>query len=332
MDQDKISKIDSELAGLQSDIEALNKMNQKKFGGGEHNLKVGFDLGVLCNIASKEQLQMEVERILVPGIKNYVHDAGSKGVIVGISGGIDSAVVATLAVRALGNFWVKGVYMPCQKDIYTQYSNEEDSDRQDAQELANWLDIEFSVLDFTTPYTVFLHRINLANGARTGLHGEISPEARANLKARMRMAALYALKEDLNYLCIGTGNRTELMTGYLTKYGDGGVDFEPLGEYYKTEVKILANILGIKDAVPNIVNKAPSARLTPGQTDEDDLGMSYEELDQILCSLSARHGVAPKKSWREFDEKKVSKVLGMIDRSAHKRKSPPSIKRSHYDC
>jgi len=313
---------------LDEEFAELERAGKKPFGGGEPKMTVEFDTSVINGFASREQLDKDIEEILVPGIKEYVDNARAKGVIIGISGGIDSAVVAALAVKALGDFWVKGVYMPCQADLDTPYSAEEMQDRADAYALADWLGIEISTLDFTTPFIVFRHRANLANGTATGRQGEISNFASSNMKARMRMVALYAMKEDMNYLCIGTGNKTELMIGYLTKYGDGGVDFEPLGDYYKTEVRIMADILGINDAVPNISAKSPSARLTPGQTDEGDLGMTYEELDKILCSLSVEPGGIRLKNWVEFDEHMVQKVLGMINRSEHKRFAPPTIGRS----
>jgi len=298
-----------------SDIDILSKVF------GKSALEV-FDQPVIRSFATREELDEKINEVIISGISEYVRKSHAKGVIVGISGGIDSAVVATLSVKALGDFWVKGVYMPCCSNLSVGYSEEEKQDEVDAFALADWLEIEIDKVDLTTSYTVLSNNINRVLGHAGGGSGEMSSMARANLKARLRMSTLYGMKEDLNYLCIGTGNKTEIMVGYLTKYGDGGVDFEPLGEYYKTEVKIMADILGIKDSVPNIVNKAPSARLTPGQTDEDDLGASYEDIDRALMDLEyGKRG--PEERIKLKKQMAIKNVL-----SKHKRNAPPVILRN----
>ena len=268
---------------------------------------------------NREYLSEEINELIIPGIKNFVKNSGSKGVVLGISGGIDSAVVAALSVKALGDYWVKGVYMPCKSNMDDDYSEEEKQDKEDAINLSKWLGIEMSILDLTTPYMVFRHRVNLANGTPTGTHGEISQSACGNMKARMRMTALYALKEDLNYLCIGTGNLTEIELGYYTKYGDGGVDFEPIGKYYKTEVKTIADILGIKESVPSIFTKSPSARLSPGQTDERDIGASYDDIDYVLMCISNQINIP------DHLTELGNKIINRISKNIHKRYAPPII-------
>ena len=165
--------------------------------------------------ATREKLEQEVNDILIPGIKEFVNKAHAKGVILGISGGIDSAVVATLCVKALGDFWVKGVYMPCHSDLEILPSDDEKQDHKDAYDLAKWLGIEIDTLDLTTPFIVLRTRLNLLNRTSDGTVKEITPAAAGNVKARMRMVSLYALKEDLNYLCVGTGNKTEISIGYF---------------------------------------------------------------------------------------------------------------------
>jgi len=273
-------------------------------------------------ILNHETLIEEIEGNIKPGIVNYVKNAGAKGVILGISGGIDSAVVAALCAEALGDFWVKGIYMPCCSDMDKGYSVEEKQDAKDAQDLACWLRIEMDVIDLTTPFVVLKNAINRTLIHQNGGQTKISRAAESNIKSRLRMVTLYGAKEDLNYLCVGTSNKTELYTGYFTKFGDGGVDFEPIGEYYKTEVKILAEILGIKDNVPNICNKAPSARLFPGQTDEGELGGSYELIDSIIEDLEKEREIKPE----YLDLAKSLQKRNMT--SLHKIHPIPSIPRS----
>jgi NAD+ synthase len=139
--------------------------------------------------------------------------------------------------------------------------------------------------------------------------------ARANLKPRLRMATLYYLAQSRNYLVAGTGNKPELMVGYFTKYGDGGVDLEPLGELYKHEVRGLACALGIPQP---IIDRAPSPGLWPGQTDEGEMGITYAEIDAILAAWEA--GETP-----QLPQDRVDKVRGMVARSAHKRAVPPAF-------
>ena len=136
----------------------------------------------------------------------------------------------------------------------------------------------------------------------------------ANLKARLRMVTLYYLANDRNYLVAGTGNRSEIMIGYFTKYGDGGVDLEPLGELYKWEVRRLARHVGVPREV---VERPPTAGLWPGQTDEAEIGLTYEQLDEALAAIErgATDGIEPAV---------LARVERMIERSAHKRQMPPT--------
>jgi NAD+ synthase len=139
--------------------------------------------------------------------------------------------------------------------------------------------------------------------------------ALANLKPRLRMTALYYLAQSHNYLVAGTGNLSEIMVGYFTKYGDGGVDFEPLGELYKHEVRALARALGLPES---IITRPPTAGLWPGQTDEAELGITYDELDAILAALARGYDSgAP--------EETVARVWRMVEASAHKRATPPTF-------
>jgi len=141
-----------------------------------------------------------------------------------------------------------------------------------------------------------------------GFDAETEKLAQANLKPRLRMLTLYYLANRLGYLVVGSGNRSELEVGYFTKYGDGGVDILPLGNLLKSEVWELARYLGIPE---EIISKPPSAGLWPGQTDEGELGISYEELDRYLMSGEASAEVK-------------QRIEALSRSSSHKRCPPPS--------
>jgi len=219
-------------------------------------------------------------------------EAGARGVLVGISGGVDSAVVLALSRRAVGDHAL-GLIMPCE-------SSKEDVD--DALEVARLLGAATTTIPLDEPYRRLL---------------EVLPEgnriARANLKPRLRMATLYYFANALNYLVAGTGNRSELAVGYFTKYGDGGADILPIGGLLKPQVCKLAHELGIPR---HIVEKVPTAGLWPGQTDEGEIGMSYETLDEIIEALAeGRRPNAPAVS--------VARVQALMKGSTHKRSLPP---------
>ncbi|HIP57929.1 MAG TPA: NAD(+) synthase, partial [Archaeoglobus profundus] len=140
---------------------------------------------------------------------------------------------------------------------------------------------------------------------------------------RVRMTICYYYANSLGYLVAGTGNKSELMTGYFTKYGDGGVDFLPIGDLYKTEVFELAKYLGVPE---KIIKKIPSAGLWAGQTDEDELGITYNKLDTILKGLEI--GYSPNEICKIYNvkEEDVRRVIHLIESSKHKRELPPIVK------
>ncbi len=224
-------------------------------------------------------------------IASSVREAGMRGVVVGLSGGLDSAVTAVLCRRALGDD-VLGVIVPCESDR---------RDEEDARLVATSLRIGAVTVRLEEPYHDLVRALPNA-----------TPLARANLKPRLRMAVMYSFANSLSYLVAGTGNKTELMVGYFTKYGDGGVDILPLGELQKTEVRRLATKLGVPK---RIIEKPPSAGLWEGQTDEDEMGITYEELDRALVAVETGRidGVAPET---------VERVERMVASSAHKRSCP----------
>jgi len=227
---------------------------------------------------------------IISWVRKQVKASGARGIVLGLSGGVDSAVAAALSVRAVGRKNVLGLFLPC---------NSSPQDLKDARLAARALKLKAKLVDLSAVYNSFLKALPDAPGL-----------AKSNLKPRLRMAALYYFANKLNYLVCGTGNKSEIMTGYFTKYGDGGADILPLGGLLKKQVRGLAKELGIPGP---IISKPPTAGLWQGQTDEGEMGITYSELDDILGRLEANYRqVAPRKT--------VSKVKEMIERSAHKRK------------
>jgi NAD+ synthase len=211
-------------------------------------------------------------------IREKVTEAGARGVVVGLSGGIDSAVVARLAQMAMPDH-VVGVMMPCHSDP---------RDEQDARLLAEHFNIAAIRVDLAPAYDRLVADLKTAvsqlppDQRPAPISDETDVKARvpiANVKPRLRMNTLYFIANSLNYLVAGTGNRSELTIGYFTKYGDGGVDILPIGKMLKSEVRAVARELGVPEP---IIEKAPSAGLWLGQTDETEMGFTYAELEKYL--------------------------------------------------
>lgn len=234
----------------------------------------------------------ELEGRLVTWLREKIRAAGAQGAIVGLSGGLDSAVVAVLCQRAFPRDTL-AVIMPC-------HSGEEDLLH------ARLLVERFDLLDrWINLDAVYDHLLTCLQEKLD--EGEVPALAKANLKPRLRMIALYFYAAQLNYLVVGTTNRSELAIGYTTKHGDGGVDLLPLGNLVKAEVRALAVHLGIPT---EIIAKPPSGGLWPGQTDEAEMGVTYEELDTYLKGgkVAAPTG---------------ARISRMQQRSQHKRQLPP---------
>ncbi len=206
------------------------------------------------------EASMIAER-LAEWIRIQTTAAGARGVVLGISGGIDSAVVAGLAVRAFPDTTL-GICLPCQ-------TRQEDIDHADLA--AKAIGFEYRTVDLLPVYDCFKSQL-----AGDGEHHAL---ALANIKPRLRMTTLYYYAQQRNYLVLGTGNRSELTIGYFTKYGDGGADLLPIGGLVKAQVVELAKHLGVPEP---IINKPPSAGLWEGQTDEGEIGISYADLDQYI--------------------------------------------------
>jgi len=236
---------------------------------------------------------------IVSWIRKKVDVAGAKGVIIGLSGGVDSSCVAVLCRKAFPNN-VLGVVMPCISNL---------QDEEHAKLIAEKFNIPFKIIDLEESFKTIFNSLEKE---------EYNEEKQnnlsiANLKPRLRMIALYYFANKFNYLVVGTDNKTEEMLGYFTKYGDGGVDILPMANLYKKDVKKLAGYLEIPE---EIINKKPSAGLWEGQTDEGEIGITYEEIDEILERIEKN------KELGDIEEEKVRKIREMIRVSEHKRKMP----------
>ncbi|WP_427365632.1 NAD(+) synthase [Candidatus Caldatribacterium saccharofermentans] len=234
--------------------------------------------------------QEEVARI-VQWMREKVLEARARGLVFGMSGGIDSSVVAVLAKKALGEN-VLGLVMPCYSDP---------ADLEDAREVAEQFSIPYRIIPLEKPFDTLLEVLGEEKAAKS------LPQA--NLKPRLRMCVLYFFANTLNYLVCGSSNRSELTVGYFTKYGDGGVDIAPLAHLTKRKVREIAAFLGIPE---HIIAKPPSAGLWPGQTDEGEMGLTYEILDRFI-----EEG--------EVEEPYRSKILSMVRQSTHKRRLPSML-------
>ncbi|HEV2389454.1 MAG TPA: NAD+ synthase, partial [Nitrososphaerales archaeon] len=241
------------------------------------------------------------KKSIIAFIKRKVEEGQADGAVLGISGGIDSAVTAYLSVEALGSRRVTGLIMP---DLRAT----PDEDVEDAKLVASELCIETKEIDVAPIHKAFMKSL------------ESSRLAEGNLRARIRMSLLYYHANLTNRLVIGTGDRSELLLGYFTKYGDGGVDVLPIADLYKTEVRRLGEALGINR---RIVAKRSSPRLWPGQLAESEIGMSYEAIDRLF-KLKFEEGleVPAIASKMKLNRAKVELILAKYQASEHKRQMP----------
>lgn len=230
---------------------------------------------------------------LTQWIKEEIQKADAKGAVVGLSGGIDSSVVAALCKRAFPDN-VLGVIMPC-------YSNPQDA--KDAKLVADTFSIPWEEYELNEPFDWFIRRFT---GKDYDVHSR--DLTIVNIKPRLRMTTLYFLAAQHNYLVVGTGNKAEIVVGHYTKYGDGGVDILPLANLVKSQVRALAEELGVPQ---RIIDKAPSAGLWFNHCDEQEMGVSYKDLDRYILTGEASESV--KKTIQLLESKRD-----------HKRHMPPT--------
>ncbi|MDG7016262.1 MAG: NAD+ synthase [Nitrososphaerota archaeon] len=244
-------------------------------------------------------------RKIVSFIKKSVEVSQAEGVVLGISGGIDSAATAYLCTEALGSRRVRGLIMP---DLRAT----PDQDVKDARLVATELCIETMEIDIAPIHKAYMKSL------------EPNRLAEGNLRARIRMSLLYYHASLMNRLVAGTGDRSELLIGYFTKYGDGGVDILPIADLYKTEVRRLGEVLGINR---RIIAKRSSPRLWPGHIAEEEIGSTYEVVDEVL-GLKFDEGLSDSAvaAKAKIDSDKLEAILSRYKASKHKRQMPEICK------
>ena len=244
-----------------------------------------------------EKSIVSVKRFLV----SRLAQSGLSGFVIGLSGGIDSAVSASLAVEAVGRDKVYGVLMP--------YKTSSRSSIDDATLHARQLGIEFQTIDISPMVDAYFGTIDESMRLRAG-----------NKMARERMSILFDIAQKMNRLVLGTGNRTETCLGYTTWYGDSACSLNPIGEMYKTDVRKVARELGVP---LSIIAKHPTADLWVGQTDESEIGVTYERIDQLLSLIIDRNLTSlVELEQAGFKRAEIDRVVTLLNKNAFKRRMP----------
>jgi NAD+ synthase len=243
-------------------------------------------------------------RVVAEFIRGQLRQAGFERLVLGLSGGIDSALVAYLVAEAIGAEQLLCVLMP--------YRTSSGASRTDAEAVVRALGCASELVDISPMVDAFF-----------AAAPEAAPLRRGNVMARQRMTVLYDRSVTWGGLVVGTGNKTESLIGYTTVFGDNACAFNPIGDLYKSQVRQLAAALGVPDA---IIRKAPSADLWPGQTDESEAGFSYPVLDRLLFWRIDKRRTDEEMTALGFDPALVAQVDRMIATSEFKRQVPPIAK------
>jgi NAD+ synthase len=238
------------------------------------------------------------EAVLTSFIRDAVETSGTQGVVVGLSGGVDSSLSAGLAARALGPERVHGFLLP--------YRTSSPESERDARAVAGHLGIPHRVIDISPMVDAYFE-----------IEADAPAERRGNKMARERMTILFDQAKKLDALVLGTSNKTEILLGYSTVFGDNASSLNPLGDLYKCQIWQLSRHLGLPSEV---IDKAPSADLWPGQTDEGELGFSYETADEVLYLLFDL-GLRPEEiAARGYEERVVRRIVSLEQRFRFKRR------------
>jgi len=249
------------------------------------------------------KLLPDTQKIIEKFIQTRVKEAGAKGVVIGLSGGVDSATTLALSVSALGSDNVKGLILPfIETESVTLASVH-----------AKSLKIQTQKIDISKVVRTF----------KDSTDSFSSQSSEGNLHSRVRMTFLYGEAFNSGSLVMGTSNKSELLVGYYTKWGDGASDLLPIGDIYKSQVYLLAEVLGVPKA---ILERKPTAELWDGQTDEDELGIDYSTLDQILLGIERQFSFKSLSSKTGIDLDAIKRIDNLIKLSIHKRVFPPVCK------
>ena len=254
---------------------------------------------------SQDELETVHDR-LVSFIEETVANAGAEGAVLGLSGGIDSTLTAYLAVEALGEEGLHGLTMPARVS--------DDELMSDAEAVAESLEIPYDVIEIEPIAEQFDEAFP---------EGVADHTAAGNVRVRTRAVLNYYVANTENRIVLGTGNRSEAMTGYFTKYGDQAVDCNPIGGLYKQQVRQLAAHVGVPH---ELVMQTPTAEMWEGQTDAEEMGMNYDHLDAVLA-LHVDGGLSKAATVRALDgvsADHVDRVVELVEGSEHKRSMPPA--------
>jgi NAD+ synthase len=253
-------------------------------------------------------------RVIAEFIRGQLTQAGFDRAVLGLSGGIDSALVAYLVAEAIGADKLLCVLMP--------YRTSSPESRADAEEVVRRLGCASELVDISLMVDGYYGADGVAGAA--GDEGlAASPLRRGNLMARMRMSVLYDRSVVWGGLVVGTGNKTEALIGYTTLFGDSACAFNPVGDLYKSQVRQVSADIGVPEA---IIRKAPSADLWPGQTDETEAGFTYHELDRLLFWRIDKRRSVEEMVAMGFDRATVERVDRMVAGAEFKRQVPPIAK------